>query len=201
MKKIMKIIYDFFRLINALTLYAYRKLPKYIRVLIIYLLILLPIYQYYHPRTITIEKCEMIPLKATKTPQIQPKQNLKGIEQEIYKKALEQGLDNEKALLLIAISKHETGNWTSRAFNKLNNFGGIMGKNGLRSYQTKEIGLISFINLLKNRYFAKGLNTIDEIGNVYCPVGATNDPNNKNQYWKPYITKYYNEYVEKSYGE
>lgn len=123
--------------------------------------------------------------------------SLNTIENDIYNKAIQTGMTHEQAILVISISKHETGKWTSKAFKTKNNFGGIMCSTGLKTYSTYEDGLNSFINLLKNRYFDKGLNTIEEIGNVYCPVGASNDPTGVNQYWIPNITKFYNEYLNK----
>lgn len=34
-------------------------------------------------------------------------------------------MTDEQAYLLIAISRHETGNWSSSAFKNKNNFGGL----------------------------------------------------------------------------
>lgn len=119
------------------------------------------------------------------------------IECKIYNKAKEYDMTDEQAYLLIAISKHETGNWTSSAFKNKNNFGGLMGKSGLKSYSSFDDGLDAFVSLLKNRYFDKGLTTIEKIQPVYCPVGAKNDPNNLNKYWKTNVKKYYNEYLNK----
>lgn len=72
-----------------------------------------------------------------------------------------------------------------------------MGSNGLKSYSSFDEGLDAFVSLLKNRYFNKGLTTIEKIQPVYCPVGAKNDPNNLNKYWSANVTKYYNEYLNK----
>ena len=68
---------------------------------------------------------------------------------------------------------------------------------GLKQYNSLEEGLNGFVNLLKNRYFNRGLDTVDKIGAVYCPVGASNDPYGLNQHWIPNVTKYYNEYLQK----
>lgn len=119
------------------------------------------------------------------------------IECKIYNKAKEYEMTDDQAYLLIAISRHETGNWTSSAFKNKNNFGGLMGANGLKSYSSFDEGLDAFVSLLKNRYFNKGLTTVEKIQPVYCPVGAKNDPNNLNQYWKMNVKKYYNEYLKK----
>lgn len=99
--------------------------------------------------------------------------------------------------MVVSISAHETGYWTSEAFKVKNNFGGVMCKEGLRSYNSLESGLNSFVDLLTYNYFGKGLNTIEEIGAKYCPIGASNDPNGLNQYWVPRVTQIYNEYLQK----
>lgn len=119
------------------------------------------------------------------------------IECKIFDKAKEYDMTDEQAYLLIAISRHETSNWTSSAFKNKNNFGGLMGSNGLKSYSSFDEGLDAFVSLLKNRYFNKGLTTVEKIQPVYCPVGAKNDPNNLNKYWKTNVKKYYDEYLNK----
>ena len=116
-------------------------------------------------------------------------------EKNIYNKAIEQGLTKEQAMLLISISRHETGAWTSKAFKNDNNFGGIMSNGGLKHYESYEEGLNDFVRILKTYYFEKGLNTIEEIGAKYCPVGAANDPNGLNKYWIGGVTNFYNYYL------
>lgn len=123
--------------------------------------------------------------------------SLNAIERDIYKKAIELGMTHEQAILVISISKHETGKWTSNAFKNKNNFGGVMCNTGIKAYNTYNDGLTGFVTLLKNRYFDKGLDTIEKIGEVYCPIGAANDPTGVNVYWIPNVTKYYNEYLSK----
>ena len=63
------------------------------------------------------------------------------------------------------------------------------------SYENNDKGLQAFVNLLKNNYFGKGLNTIEKIGAKYCPVGASNDPKGVNQHWIPKVNQYYNNYL------
>lgn len=116
-------------------------------------------------------------------------------EKNIYNKCLEQGLTKEQAMLLISISKHETGTWTSKAFINDNNFGGIMNNGELKHYNSYEEGLNDFVRILKTYYFEKGLNTIEEIGAKYCPVGAANDPNGLNKYWVGSVSRFYNYYL------
>ena len=43
---------------------------------------------------------------------------------------------------------------------------------------------------LKRNYFDKGLTTIEQIGAVYAPIGADNDPRNLNQHWVKGVRKY-----------
>lgn len=149
----------------------------------------------------TTENAEM-PVEETKdateeTKTDVPACQLSVIECKIYNKALEVGLNESQAYVLLAISKHETGSWTSTLFVKHNNFGGLYNgaKGQFYSYSTQEEGLNAFVNLLKNRYYGQGLDTIQKIGSVYCPVGAGNDPQGLNQYWVPKVTQFYNAYT------
>lgn len=113
----------------------------------------------------------------------------------IYIVGQEYGLTKEQSFMAVAISKHETGNYTSNAFKNKNNLGGIFRGGQLATFESLEEGINEFIKLLKNSYFDKGLNTIEKIGNVYCPVGASNDPTGVNVHWIPTVTKYYNELI------
>ena len=103
--------------------------------------------------------------------------------------------------LAVAISKHETGNYTSYAFKTLNNVGGLMywdgTKSALQSFNSLEKGIEKFISNLKYNYYDMGLDTIEEIQPKYAPVGAANDPNGLNQYWVKGVTNYYNSIVGK----
>lgn len=91
--------------------------------------------------------------------------------------------------LAIAISKHETGNYKSNAFKNLNNVGGNFRKGKLMKFETLEEGIKFFVNNIKVNYINKGLTSIEDIGNKYCPVGINDNGNNK--YWIPRVTKNY----------
>ena len=95
--------------------------------------------------------------------------------------------------LAIAISIHESGNYTSYIFKYQNNVGGMWNgaKGEFYSYDTLEDGIDAYISNLKYNYIDVGLTTIEEIGNVYCPVGINDNGDNK--YWIPKVTKYYKE--------
>lgn len=70
--------------------------------------------------------------------------------------------------LAIAISRLETGNFTSRAFTECNNFGGLTGANGVMQFASKADGLTAYIECL-GWYDDKGLNTPRKMAQVYCP--------------------------------
>lgn len=117
------------------------------------------------------------------------------VECQIYAKAIEYGLNDEQAKISIAISKWETGNYTSNLFNNSNNVGGLYNSQtkSFFKYSNIEEGINSFVGNLKRGYFDKGLNTIEEIQKKYCPVGAANDPNNLNCHWVNGVTYFYNQ--------
>lgn len=94
--------------------------------------------------------------------------------------------------LVKAIIQHETGNMTSNAAKNKNNFGGIMGKDGLKVFDSPEAGIEAVAKLLStDRYKGK---SIAQIGSIYAPVGASNDPNNLNSSWVKNVTKLFNQF-------
>lgn len=108
----------------------------------------------------------------------------------IKKAAQDYGVDWR---LAVAISKHETGNYTSEAFKEKNNVGGMMCSSGLISYSTLDDGIEAFVSNLKYNYIDEGLDTIEKIQPKYCPIGAANDPKDLNKYWVSGVTRYYKE--------
>jgi len=95
--------------------------------------------------------------------------------------------------LLMAIAMHETGHFKSKAWNELNNPGGIMGSNGLRKFNTREQGIMEMARLLRLFYIDQGLTTIEQIQRKYAPIGSDNDPNNINRHWVNSVTSLYNQ--------
>ena len=214
--QIAKIIYLIIRWFNNLNAKLFMKLPRLLRVAIIYLLIGLSVFAFEKPRVLVKEvlSSSMVEQIETLENEINIQNNqltekdkeiarlnvitkLNDIEKKIYNKSIESELTHEQAILVVAISKHETGNWTSELYKKNNNFGGIYNSKEQKfySYESNDKGLQAFVNLLKNNYFGQGLDTIEEIGNKYCPVGASNDPTGVNQHWIPKVTQYYNNYL------
>lgn len=92
-------------------------------------------------------------------------------------------------VLFASIAFHESAFGKSNAIITKNNPGGLMGKNGLMVFATLEDGLESMARTLHNRIIKDGLTTIDKLGSVYAPVGASNDPTGLNNHWVPNISK------------
>ena len=213
-KSIVKIIYLIIKFIDNLMAKLFMKLPRLLRVGVVYSLIGLAILNFVNvpsksvsAKTETGENVaiatENLPVETTEKPVVGEKVENTTCKFDnenackIYDKAIEKGLTEKQSLLVVAISTHETGYWTSKAFTENHNFGGIMTSKGLKSYSTYEEGLDHFVSVLKNYYFDKGLTTIEQIGAKYCPVGAENDPKGLNVNWVPSVTSIYNSYTQK----
>lgn len=110
----------------------------------------------------------------------------------IKKVAQDYGVDWK---LAVAISMHETWDYTSYIFKHQNNVGGMW--NGMKgefySYDTLDEGIEAYISNLKYNYYDEGRTTIETIQPKYAPIGAKNDPNNKNKNWIPGVTRRYKE--------
>ncbi len=97
-------------------------------------------------------------------------------------------------LVLVAISQHETGNWTSSAFRNKNNAMGISNSSGPRSFSSvgESIDIMARGLADPNGYY-RNAGTLRALWGVYAPGPATgqpqqrNDPNNLNRHWGPGI--------------
>lgn len=142
--------------------------------------------------------------KSLKTQENAELENLKEIEEvsnkctldevscKIKKVAQDYGVDWR---LAIAISMHETWDYTSYIFKHQNNVGGMW--NGIKgefySYETLDAGIEAYISNLKTNYYDEGRTTIETIQPKYAPIGAKNDPNDLNSNWLPGVTRRYKE--------
>jgi hypothetical protein len=99
--------------------------------------------------------------------------------------------------LAVAISLHETKDYTSVAFKDLNNVGGNYRYGSLMAFNSLDEGIDFFISHLKYEYIDIGLNTIETIQPKYAPIGADNDPNNLNENWIPGVSRRYKELAGK----
>ena len=68
-----------------------------------------------------------------------------------------------------AIVQIESGYTVQSMLNKNNVFGGMSG-GGLIKYKNIEYGILSYVKLLSDGYFGKGLTTVEDIGRVYNPT-------------------------------
>ena len=110
---------------------------------------------------------------------------------------------NLDPLLLWSITIHETGSGHSQAIKQLNNVGGIFYGNSLMNYKSVYRGIVDMaLQLRYNGYYdnVEGFytnnttdTTIEQLGAIYCPVGASNDPTGLNKHWIPTVKKHYKE--------
>lgn len=78
--------------------------------------------------------------------------------------------------LMESIMQLETG-FDSYAWLYQNNPGGLTYSDGLATFDTKNQGIIEFARVLKYEYVDKGLTTIEDIGNKWCPPSDINCEN------------------------
>lgn len=72
--------------------------------------------------------------------------------------------------LAIAISRLETGHYTSEVFTECNNFGGMIGSKGFMKFRNSMEGCEAFVGMLKYGYIDQGLDTPEKMQPKYCPV-------------------------------
>lgn len=150
---------------------------------------------------IQIDREEEKSLKTQKNAELESLEKIKELSNEctldevsckIKKAAQNYGVDWR---LAVAISKHETWDYTSYIFKHQNNVGGLW--NGIKgefySYETLDAGIEAYISNLKHNYYDEGRTTIETIQPKYAPIGANNDPNDLNSNWIPGVTRRYKE--------
>lgn len=150
---------------------------------------------------IQIDQEEEKPLKSQKNAELESLEKIEELSNEcvldevsckIKKVAQDYGVDWK---LAVAISMHETWDYTSYIFKHQNNVGGMW--NGMKgefySYDTLDEGIEAYISNLKNNYYDEGRTTIETIQPKYAPIGANNDPNDLNSNWIPGVTRRYKE--------
>lgn len=205
--------YLLIRAFNNLVAKLFMQSPRIIRVIIIYSLVLNlgldaysligPVKEFiesYKPKEM-INEVSAAQITPQNTPTLENTAQIETKPQEEYSctlehetackiqnKAVEYGIDWRVA---VAISRWETGNFTSDIYKNKNNVGGLY-CNGFLSYNTLDEGIDAFVSNLKRNYFDMGLDTLEKIQPKYCPIGAANDPNGLNKNWLNGVTKIYN---------
>ena len=75
--------------------------------------------------------------------------------------------------VLASIAYIESGNLNAKYMVSNNNIYGGMSSNGLIKYQNIEYGVLSYVKLMSEKYYAKGLNTVEKIATRYNPNSTT----------------------------
>ncbi len=93
---------------------------------------------------------------------------------------------------LAAISMMETGKGTSSAFRNKKNAMGVSNSKGPIRFNDPAESIERMAKGLANPkgYYRKAT-TINQIGRIYAPPGAGNDPNGTNGHWPAGVSKYY----------
>lgn len=86
-------------------------------------------------------------------------------------------------VLFASIVFHETGWGASRAIILYNNPGGLMSQEGLMRFETLNDGLRATARTLHNLIIERGNYTLEQLRDVYAPLGAENDPLGLNNHW------------------
>ncbi len=94
--------------------------------------------------------------------------------------------ENVDPITLLAIGAAESGNYKVEYMLKKNNVYGGMSNKKLIKHNNIEQGVLSFVRLMSKNYYAKGLDTLDKIGRVYCPV-YTNGVKRASNHWKKLV--------------
>lgn len=104
--------------------------------------------------------------------------------------------ENVDYKLMLSIGASESGYYKVDYMMRKNNVFGGMGSNGLITYNNIEHGVLSYIKLLSENYYDRGLTTMGSIGYVYNPV-IKDGVKVVNPHWINLVTKaysYYNNY-------
>ncbi len=106
--------------------------------------------------------------------------------------------------LLMAISLHETGRGTSRAFREGNNAMGISDANGVRKQRSVADSIHYMAGLLAEsplyKKWRESGRSLAVLQSIYAPVGAGNDPRGLNKHWQDGVRKYYKQLTGKDYS-
>ncbi|MBI3928340.1 MAG: peptidoglycan-binding protein [Armatimonadetes bacterium] len=93
---------------------------------------------------------------------------------------------------LAAISMQETGGGRSSAFRNRNNAMGIMTRRGVASFPSVEASIERQARTLGRADGPyQGQTGIGQIGSVYAPIRARNDPGNRNRHWVGNVSNFY----------
>lgn len=104
---------------------------------------------------------------------------------------------NLNPLFLVAISKHETANWTSNVFKtKANAMGISNAKSAVAVPSHDESIRVAAKSLGRAGGLYSACKTLADVAKVYAPPGAANDPTKVNSYWPKSVARYWQELEE-----
>mgnify|MGYP004663554377 CR=1 FL=1 len=92
------------------------------------------------------------------------------------------------AAILASIAIHETGYGTSNLAKTKNNVGGIRKGSGFKSYSSVDECIMDMARLLKQNYADKGLVTIAQVQQKYCPTSDPQDKKGLNSGWRSAVS-------------
>ena len=113
-----------------------------------------------------------------------------------YTKHIYKNVDTSIAL---SIGACESGYYKVKYMLRCNNVFGGMSSKGLIKYKNIEYGVLSYVRLLSRNYFGRGLNTISEIGYVYCPTYDSNGNKQASSHWISLVSTAMNKYKKYTY--
>lgn len=104
---------------------------------------------------------------------------------------------NVDPAVLAAIAKHETGNFTSSAFRNKNNAMGVSDARGPIHMPSHEASIDKMAKLLGSTSSGpyKNARTIAEVGRIYAPIGAQNDPTGLNSSWTSGVARFADQFA------
>lgn len=96
--------------------------------------------------------------------------------------------DSVDPALAKSIALIESGYSSKYMLNKNNIFGGMSNK-GLITYKNINYGVLKYIKLLNDQYYAKGLTTVEDIGRKYNPIKSSSGKKVANPTWVSNVSK------------
>lgn len=99
--------------------------------------------------------------------------------------------NNLNPYALAAIAMHETGGGTSKAFREKRNAMGISDATGPREMASVEDSINMMADILAGPRYARAGGNLEQIGSIYAPPGADNDPRGLNRFWTSGVTANY----------
>lgn len=104
--------------------------------------------------------------------------------------------DNVDYLTAVSIGAAESGYYKVKYMLNCNNIYGGMGNNGLIKHKNIEYGVLQYIRMLSKNYYAKGLDTVEKIGRIYCPVRTESGAKVASSHWIKLVNNAKNKYKD-----